>query len=131
MTSAALQAACLDALLTERKGELKRIAWPYFRRVARLINNPWQMAVGEDFRFPQTKGKKRIGTDLINAYMTKVHRVTHTDATVGKAFFRVLNMMEPPTSLMKLAIVWRVLDSSLRKRNLLQKSGQGVSVAPR
>lgn len=109
MTSAALQAETLNKLLTERKGNLSRIAHPYFRRVAKVVDIPWQLAVGEDFRFPETKGKKAPGTDLINAYVAKVHRATLHDETVGKAFLKVMNLMAPPTSLFQPGVMRRVL----------------------
>lgn len=115
MTTAALQAAVLDKLLGEREGKLQNIAQPYFRQVARLIDTPWRTAVSEDFRFPQTVGKKAPGTDLINAYVTMIHRATHTDAEVGKAFFRVMNMIDVPGSLFHPSFVWRVLRNTLGK----------------
>nr|WKN35443.1 hypothetical protein K4G66_24010 [Tunicatimonas sp. TK19036] len=118
MTSAILQAHMLDNLLQKRKGKLANIAKPYFRRISKMIDIPWQSSVLEDFRFPQTTGKKQLGTDFINAYMSHVHRTTHTDAVVSKAFFEVINMIEPPTSLFKPTIVVRVLRNMLNQRSL-------------
>jgi 2-polyprenyl-6-methoxyphenol hydroxylase-like FAD-dependent oxidoreductase len=60
MTSASLQAAELDALLTSRPS-LDGLALAFFKRAARVIDIPWQLAVGEDFRFPQTTGPKPPG----------------------------------------------------------------------
>ncbi|MGH2543655.1 MAG: FAD-binding monooxygenase, partial [Ardenticatenaceae bacterium] len=110
MTSAALQAAELDQLLGERGGTrgLHGIAQPYFKRVAKVVDTPWWGAVGEDFRYPETEGPKAPGTDLINAYMVKVHRVSHHDRVVCAAFLKVMNLMEPPTSLFHPRILWRV-----------------------
>lgn len=62
MTSAALQAAELDALLAKRK-TLTGLAPAFFRRAARVIDTPWQLVVGEDFRFPQTTGRPQAGRD--------------------------------------------------------------------
>lgn len=114
MTAAALQAAELDTLLTDRGGRLEGIAKPYFRRVSRVIDIPWQTAVGEDFRFPETRGPKAPGTDLINAYVARVHRATHHDPVVGAAFLRVMNLIEPPSSLLHPRIFWRVLRHAAR-----------------
>jgi hypothetical protein len=108
MTSAAMQAAALDTLLKEHQN-LDDITKPYFKKIARIVDIPWQTAVGEDFRFPQTKGKKAPGTDFINAYIDRVHRATHHDPVVGAAFLKVMNMIEPPASLLSPAILWRVL----------------------
>jgi 2-polyprenyl-6-methoxyphenol hydroxylase-like FAD-dependent oxidoreductase len=108
MTSAAMQAAELDALLRNRHS-LDGLALAFFKRAAKVIDTPWQLAVGEDFRFPQTTGPKPPGTDLINRYVAKVHRATLHDEVVGEAFLKVMNLMAPPPSLFQPRIVWRVL----------------------
>lgn len=111
MTTAALQAAALDKLLQERDGSLEGISKTYFKRAAKILDTPWKTAVGEDFRFPETKGKKTAGTDLINAYIARIHRATHYDKVVCSTFLKVLNMLEPPVSLFRPHILWRVLFS--------------------
>jgi 2-polyprenyl-6-methoxyphenol hydroxylase-like FAD-dependent oxidoreductase len=108
MTSAALQAAELDALLAKLP-TLAGIAKAFFKRAAKVIDTPWQMAVGEDFRFPQTTGPKPPGTDFINRYVARVHRATLHDEVVGEAFLKVMNLMAPPPSLFQPRILWRVL----------------------
>lgn len=123
MTTAALQVAELDALLSERGGNLDGIAGLFFARAAKVIDGPWQTAVGEDFRFPETQGKKAPGTNAINAYVAHVHRATHHDPVVGMAFLRVMNLIEPPTSLLHPRIVWRVFkDRMLRRRRMRQST---------
>ena len=115
MTSAAMQAAALDKLLKARPS-LHGIRKPYFRQVTKIVDTPWKTAVAEDFRFPETKGRKAPGTDLINAYMDHVHRATHKDTVVGAAFLKVLNMIEPPVSLLSPRILWRVVRNLARRR---------------
>lgn len=88
MTSAAMQAAELDAMLAERPANAAGIARPFFQRAAKVIDVPWQLAVGEDFRFPGTTGPKPAGVDLINRYVAAVHRATLVDAIVGAAFIQ-------------------------------------------
>ncbi len=121
MTSAALQAAELDQLLGERHGGhgVAGIARPFFKRAATVIDMPWQLAVGEDFRFPETEGEKALGTDLLNAYGVWVHKATHHDAVVGRAFLNVMNLIQPPTSLFHPKIMWRVLKSNWRSEAVL------------
>ena len=108
MTSAALQAVELDDLLAKSK-TLDGLAHVFFKRAAKVIDIPWQLAVGEDFRFAETTGPKPFGTDLINRYVTKVHRATLHDEVVGLAFLKVMNLMAPPPSLFHPKILWRVL----------------------
>lgn len=109
MTCAAMEVEALDGLLTKRSGNLQGLAREFFGRAAKIVDNPWQMAVGADFRFPGTEGKKAASVDFINAYVAKVHRATHHDPVVQKAFLKVMNLMEPPASLFQPKVMIRVL----------------------
>jgi 2-polyprenyl-6-methoxyphenol hydroxylase-like FAD-dependent oxidoreductase len=115
MTVAALEAQTLDSLLATRKN-LSGIAKPFFKQAAKAIDNPWQIAVGADFAFPETEGKKAPGTNLINAYMTKVQQATTRDPVVSKAFISVTHLLEAPSSLFRPNIMLRVLKSSFGRR---------------
>ncbi|MDX1409355.1 MAG: FAD-binding protein, partial [Saprospiraceae bacterium] len=64
MTAAAMQAEALGACLRVGLGG-RALFKQYFRRVSRIIDIPWQLATGEDFRFKQTVGPKPPGTDLL------------------------------------------------------------------
>jgi 2-polyprenyl-6-methoxyphenol hydroxylase-like FAD-dependent oxidoreductase len=108
MTSAALQAVALDELLAKQT-EREKVASAFFERAAKVVDIPWQLAVGEDFRFPQTTGPKPPGTDFINQYVRRVHRATLHDPVVCLALLKVMNLMAPPPSLFHPRIVWRVL----------------------
>lgn len=128
MTSAALQAAALDELLTQRGGEVAGIAPDFFARAAKIIDTPWQLAVAEDFRYPQTTGPKPAGVDLLNRYVAAVHRATLVDPEVGRAFAKVMNLMAPPTSLMTPKIMLRVWKAN---RELRRRQPQAfASIAP-
>ncbi len=107
MTVAALEVVELDRLLSKNISPLY-LARTFFQQMARVIDIPWQSAVSEDFRFPQTVGSKPIGTDFINWYVAGVHRATLNDIVVGEAFLKVMNLMAPPISLFHPRIVWRV-----------------------
>lgn len=108
MTSAAMQAEILDQTLKQGPG-MKNLWQSFFKRVAKVVDIPWQLAVGEDFRYPETEGKKPPFTDLLNAYIAKVHKATHRDTVVYAQFLRVVNLMAPPLSLTSPGIFWRVM----------------------
>ncbi|MGH7539694.1 MAG: FAD-binding monooxygenase, partial [Gemmatimonadota bacterium] len=113
MTSAAMQA---EALGGELAGGGNGDLWKrFFRRAAEIVDIPWGSAVAEDFRYPETTGEKTPGTDLINAYVARVHRATHHDPVVYGQFLKVMNLMEPPTSLLHPRFAWRVLAPRLRR----------------
>jgi 2-polyprenyl-6-methoxyphenol hydroxylase-like FAD-dependent oxidoreductase len=108
MTSAALQARALDRVLRDQPSP-PAFAPAFFRAAAQVVDIPWQLAVGEDFRFPTTQGDKPRGTDFINRYVSRVHRASHHDPVTGLAFLRVMNLLAPPTSLFHPRYLWRVL----------------------
>lgn len=122
MSSAALQTTELDKLL-QKKTPLATLAPAFFKRAAKVVDIPWQLAVGEDFRFPTTSGPKPPAIDLINRYVSRVNRVTHHDEVVGKAFLNVMNLLAPPTSLFHPRILWRVLRPKKE-----EAAGQSISV---
>lgn len=112
MTSAAMQVEVLDTLLHHQK-TLEGLWRPFFRRIAKVVDIPWQIAGCEDFRYPETQGRKPPMTDVINAYLAKVHRATHHDPVVYSQFLRVMNLLASPTSLLHPRIISRVIRRSV------------------
>ncbi len=115
MTSATMQAAALDDVLTEGASD-QQLASRFFKRAATVVDTPWQLAVGEDLRYPQTVGIRPAGTGLLNAYITRVQRATLHDEVVCAAFLRVMSLIEPPATLFHPRILWRVIKSTLARQ---------------
>ena len=107
MTSASMQTRVLNDVL-QQQPSLQGLWKSYFKQAAKVVDMPWQLAVGEDFRYPETEGTKPPFTDMINAYVEKVHKATQRDPVVHAQFLRVMNLMAVPTSLMSPRIMWRV-----------------------
>jgi 2-polyprenyl-6-methoxyphenol hydroxylase-like FAD-dependent oxidoreductase len=107
MTSAALQAQALDQILKKRRS-LHDLWRPFYREAAKVVDTPWQMAVGEDFRYPETEGPKSVWTDFLNSYVLRVHIATHHDREVYAQFLRVMNLIDPPASLLAPRVLWRL-----------------------
>jgi 2-polyprenyl-6-methoxyphenol hydroxylase-like FAD-dependent oxidoreductase len=108
MTSAALQVKLLDEILHIKAGANK-LAKAFFKQASKIIDIPWNMAVGEDFRYPETTGPKPIGIGIINRYIYKVHKATLKDEIVCKAFLEVMSLLKPPASLFHPKILLRVM----------------------
>jgi hypothetical protein len=111
MSSAALQSVELDKLLAEDISP-NRLAITFFKRTSKIVDTIWQLATGEDFRFPETIGKRPLGIEWINKYVARVHRATLQDKVVGAAFLKVMALLEPPTVLLRPGIIWRVFRAS-------------------
>jgi hypothetical protein len=105
MTAAAVQAGTLQRLLAQ--GEVPS-AHHYFRAIARTLNTPWDIAVGADLAFPQVPGTRTAKIRMVNRYLPKLHATT-TDITLGRAFIRVLGMMDRPEGLLRPDRILRVL----------------------
>jgi 2-polyprenyl-6-methoxyphenol hydroxylase-like FAD-dependent oxidoreductase len=108
MTSAAMQTHALKYGLQNNSG-LQGLWRAHFKQAAKVVDMPWQLTVGEDFRYPETEGVKPPLTDTLNGYVDRVHKATQRDPVVYGQFLRVMNLMSPPTSLMSPRIMWRVL----------------------
>ena len=112
MTVAALEALALrDALRQGRAGLAQR----FFRQAGRLVDVPWEIAVGTDLRFPHVQGRRTPKVRLINRYLSRVYVAAAADATVGTAFLRVVNLIDRPEKLLAPATAVRVLRANLRR----------------
>jgi 2-polyprenyl-6-methoxyphenol hydroxylase-like FAD-dependent oxidoreductase len=117
MSSACLQAVELDKVLRENNID-EELAKTYFKSIARIIDNIWLLATGEDCRFPQTIGPRPFAIDLINKYMVLVHKAAINDEVVGGTFLKVLGLLKPPKSLFYPNILWRVLRSLYHRKQI-------------
>lgn len=106
MSVAALEAIQLHHAIATVRGE--SLPRRYFDRVGETVDVAWKLAVGGDHQFPQTEGPKPRGTGILNWYLSRFLRKAQTDGTLYDAFFRVQSMENPPTSLLRPGIVWRV-----------------------
>ena len=111
MTVVALEALALRSLLSEGGTDLPR---RFFRRAARLIDIPWDIAAGGDLRIPVVPGTRPLRTRLVNRYVGRVQAVAAVDPDVGLAFLRVANLVEGPAALLRPRMVARVTTANLR-----------------
>jgi 2-polyprenyl-6-methoxyphenol hydroxylase-like FAD-dependent oxidoreductase len=113
MSCAALQAEALGDAVRKVGVRSEDLPRKFHRRAARIIDAPWAIAVGADFLHPMTQGPKARGTDLINRYVLRVVRGSHTSVPLARSFNKVLNLVEPASSLARPSVVARVLAASM------------------
>ncbi len=113
MSVAALQAMELREVLAGGSANLAR---RFFKKAAKLIDVPWNIAAGGDLRMPETTGPRTIFVRLINWYMSKLHKAAHHDSELSVAFIRVAQLLAKPESLLRPRMLWRVLSSRLKTR---------------
>jgi 2-polyprenyl-6-methoxyphenol hydroxylase-like FAD-dependent oxidoreductase len=114
MTLAALQADALSEQLSKGGGDLAK---RFYRAAAKVIDNPWSMAVGSDLMLPGTKGRRPLGARLMGRYIARLHKLGHHDADAAQAFLRVTQLLDEPSSLMRPSLALRVLLGNRRSGN--------------
>lgn len=107
MSVAALEALLLHHALAS--GGLEDLAPRVFQGSADVVDVAWTLAVGADFQFPQTTGPRPRGIGLTSRYIARLQRRAQADGALRDAFFRVVAMERPPSTLMRPGVAWRVL----------------------
>ncbi len=103
-------AACEALALREQLGKgSDALARRFFRAASRVIDIPWQLAVGGDLSIATVPGPRPLAMRIVNAYVARIYRVAPQDALVSAAFQKVVHMLKAPHSLFAPRILWRVL----------------------
>ncbi|MBZ0290745.1 MAG: 2-polyprenyl-6-methoxyphenol hydroxylase-like oxidoreductase, partial [Anaerolineae bacterium] len=110
MTTGALSALELDACLQEHPRSLTGLGMRFQKRLSKVAATPWVMATGEDLRYPGTEGKRPgLMTRIVQKYIDNVQLVMPHDTDVASTFFRVTNLLVPPTALFHPVIVLKTV----------------------
>ncbi|MGW6290657.1 FAD-dependent oxidoreductase [Streptomyces sp. NPDC055107] len=80
---------------------------------ADAIDRVWDLMIGTDLSFPGVEGERTPMTRISHFYVGLVQRVGTRDPAVADAFLRVIALMEPAESLMRPALLLRVLRGAL------------------
>jgi len=106
--------ACTEALALQEclVAGSQGIARRFFQAASKLIDIPWQMAVGSDLQHPAVTGKRTAQIRFINWYLAKLFQAAQHDAVLATRFLEVANLMKPPPSLMAPGIALRVWKGS-------------------
>ncbi|GAA1500224.1 FAD-binding monooxygenase [Dactylosporangium maewongense] len=105
MTVAALEALELRAAVA---GGLDGLPRRFYARASKVIDTPWDMAVGGDLAFPSVPGRRTAKIRFFNWYIAKLLRAAETSPEVAVAFHRTVNLTAPPERLFAPAILRRV-----------------------
>jgi 2-polyprenyl-6-methoxyphenol hydroxylase-like FAD-dependent oxidoreductase len=120
MTVAALAAEtleeCLRTLEARRTPNLDALTRNFQGRMSRIVDLPWQLAVGEDLRFPETPGRRSLKVRLMHAYTAKLHEAAGHSPLVSERFNRVRNMVAPRSVLFGRDVLLELLRVSWRRR---------------
>lgn len=114
MTAALLNAEALAKCLSEqvrRKGPgvLSGLTRRYHSAAAKSTLEPWLIATGEDFRFPEVEGQRPLIYNMTRWFTNQVLRASRTDPQVYVRFMRIMHMLEPLQALMRPSVMWSML----------------------
>jgi 2-polyprenyl-6-methoxyphenol hydroxylase-like FAD-dependent oxidoreductase len=129
MTSAALGAATLGDVLRETTDDVDSIGRRFHARFGRILDGVWMQTTSEDLRFPRAEGKRAWWLGLANAYTARVYERSRTDPVVSRAFLEVMHLVQPPTSLLRPAVLRRVLFGSRPGHGPLETEARYVDLA--
>jgi 2-polyprenyl-6-methoxyphenol hydroxylase-like FAD-dependent oxidoreductase len=111
MTVAALSAVALDeSLHRQRHHGLAGLSRRFQRKLARINEIPWQLAIASDYRVPSVEGNKpNIVAKMMYYYFDSITKLLPTTPSISKMFSEIAHMIEPPLILFRPLIVARVL----------------------
>jgi 2-polyprenyl-6-methoxyphenol hydroxylase-like FAD-dependent oxidoreductase len=108
MTTAALGAMTLRDCLREQN--MIGLSRRFQKRLAKVIAAPWLLAIGEDYRYPETEGGSlSLMTRFMHRYMDRVVQLATHSVAVRTVLLRAFNMLVPPTALFQPRVLFRVL----------------------
>jgi 2-polyprenyl-6-methoxyphenol hydroxylase-like FAD-dependent oxidoreductase len=81
----------------------------YQKALSSTSQGPWDLATGEDFRYPATGGERPFGLGGIHWYAGRFHRLSRVDPDFTRVFYDIAHMMAPINALMTPGIIWKVL----------------------
>jgi hypothetical protein len=129
MSAAAVSAQTLRDLLKRKNTDGLELTKRFHREQARIQRGLWEIAIGNDFRFPHTEGKRTRTTRLITWYRDLVTRTTR-DSVVQERVREVAAMMMPVSALWAPSIVWRVIRSELNRMRHRRRKPRAIPPMP-
>ena len=131
MTAAALEAETLNIMLYQQRerrasGDITGFSRRFQKKITHIVDTFWLLAASEDFRHPETQGKRPLGVNLLNRYARRVHELSTFDPQVTVLLYQVLQAIKSPMALFSP----RILAKVLFKRAPRQSHQEGMSASP-
>ena len=110
MTVACTEALKLGECLTKGSDGIGR---RFFCAAGRVIDNPWQIAVGSDLQHERVEGKRTALVRFVNWYIARFFRSANRDPVLATKFLEVANLRKAPSTMLNPAVALRVLYGAL------------------
>ncbi|MDR7079775.1 2-polyprenyl-6-methoxyphenol hydroxylase-like FAD-dependent oxidoreductase [Neobacillus niacini] len=109
MTIAILEALALKKLLTSQKYTNQKMIETFHQQAVKIITPIWNMVITEDFRYPDTIGKKPAGLSIQQWYAKNIFLLSSENKDVYNSFIKVMHLLRPTSTLMHPRIIKSVL----------------------
>ncbi|MDQ6703702.1 MAG: monooxygenase [Pseudomonadota bacterium] len=111
MTVAIMESLALCQCLAAGTDDIAR---RFFRAADRLIDIPWQIAVGSDLQHPGVQGNRPARLRFFNWYIAQLFRAAQTDVVLTTRFLEMLNLIRQPAALLEPRTALRVWSGNRR-----------------
>lgn len=113
MSAGALSSLSLATLL-EKTGkideeELKILKSAYFKSLVEIYKTPWDLALGQDFRYPLTEGTAPAGLRIMNFFKDLV--IGSSSPEILEKFFKVVHLVEKQSCFYNPVSILKILTS--------------------
>ncbi|MCF8564199.1 hypothetical protein LLE49_05520 [Alicyclobacillus tolerans] len=107
MSVAALEAELLGAELRNMKDreELNTFHNRFYKKLVKLTQGPWDMAITESFRHPNINGRRPRDVKLMQWLTQKIYRASANQQDVYLTLAQVMNLTESSTAFFRPAIL--------------------------
>jgi 2-polyprenyl-6-methoxyphenol hydroxylase-like FAD-dependent oxidoreductase len=112
MTVAIMESLALRQCLAAGTDDIAR---RFFRAADRLIDIPWQIAVGSDLQHPGVQGKRPVPLRFFNWYIAQLFRAAQADVVLTTRFLETLNLIRQPAALLEPQMALRVWSGNRRR----------------
>ncbi len=98
----ALEQCLYQHFQSHSPADLTGLSRTFQRKLATVLDTPWQFTVGEDLRYPTTEGSDRtVVTDLMHWFLDGVMMYALDNASAHRQLIRVMHLLDPPTAFLR------------------------------
>ena len=108
MSIAVLEALALKKLLANRDRSTQHLVDRFHREVRKIISPIWNMVLTEDFRYPETVGRKPAGLSIQQWYAKNIFLLSSEHKGTYNSFIQVMHLLRPTSTLMHPSIIKNV-----------------------
>jgi hypothetical protein len=92
------------------------LARRFFHAAAKPIRQAWQLSTNPDLSLPEIDGTPPLVARMLNKYVDRVLTAAEYDTVAVNQFARVTSLLDPPSRLLRPAIMWRAARANGRRR---------------